>query len=87
MVTGYGGEDVLQLSEIKMPTPRDSQLLVKVHATSVNPIDTWVRRGYGRELFETYRKPPFVLGRDFAGEVVDVGNNVWNYKVASKYCS
>jgi len=54
---------------------------VKVKSTSLNPVDSWIRRGYGKDLFETQRKLPIIPGRDFSGSVVGVGSNVWNFKV------
>ena len=77
--TKYGSPDVLQLKEVENPVPNDNQLLVKVHASSVNALD-WhflggkpflVRLQYG------FLKPKNrVLGYDIAGRVVAVGKAV-----------
>jgi hypothetical protein len=71
----------LRVNNITVPEPKDNQVLIKVEAVSVNPLDIWMRNGYGRSLFETQRKLPFVPGRDCSGVIVDIGPSVWNYKV------
>ncbi len=43
--TKYGPPDVLQLEEVEKPTPNDNQVLVRVHAASLNPAEWRVRRG------------------------------------------
>jgi NADPH:quinone reductase-like Zn-dependent oxidoreductase len=74
----------LKLAEIEKPTPTDDQILIKVHAVSVNPYDwhfvegtPYVMRGMGVGL----RKPKDIrLGVDFAGTVEAVGKNVTQFK-------
>ena len=67
VIREHGGPDVLQLEEIPTPELRDTDVLVEVHATSVNPVDTKVRqRSGGREL-------PLTLGYDVSGVVVRCG--------------
>src|SRR5437667_7349854 len=74
----------LKLEEIEKPVPADDQIMVKVHAVSVNPYDwhfvegtPYVMRGIGVGL----RKPKEIrLGVDFAGTVEAVGKNVSQYK-------
>ena len=58
-----GGPDVLQLEEVPRPEPADGEVLIRVHAASVNPID-WKRRRGERTL-----EVPAVLGRDVSGTV------------------
>jgi NADPH:quinone reductase-like Zn-dependent oxidoreductase len=62
----YGGEEVLELAEVEQPTPGDNELLVKVQAAAVNPVDWKIRDGLG-ELFGL--KPPLILGCEIAGTV------------------
>jgi NADPH2:quinone reductase len=71
----HGGPEVLRLDELPMPTPGTHQLLVEVHATSVNPVDAKVRRGGGAP-----RAFPLVLGFDASGVVRSCGPQVegWN---------
>lgn len=62
----------------------EGDVLVQVAASSVNPIDSMLRRGYGRALLEATAQGrsrlPFIPGFDVAGTVVDVGTGVWNWK-------
>jgi NADPH:quinone reductase len=60
----HGGPEVLRLDELPAPNPGKHQLLVEVHATSVNPVDAKVRRGGG-----VARAFPLVLGFDASGVV------------------
>ena len=66
-IHGYGGPEVMRLDEVPTPRPADGQVLVKVHAASVNPIDWKMRRGLLKDIFPlTF---PRTLGRDCAGEL------------------
>lgn len=82
--TTYGPPEVLQLQEVERPIPNDDQLLVKVHAVSLNPADWHMRGGMllarligGRGLL---RPRPTIPGADFAGVVEAVGRNVTQFK-------
>ena len=63
VIHGTGGPEVLQLEEVPRPEPADGEVLIRVHAASVNPID-WKRRRGERTL-----EVPAVLGRDVSGTV------------------
>jgi NADPH:quinone reductase-like Zn-dependent oxidoreductase len=82
--TQYGPPDVLQLKEVEKPTPNDSQVLVKVHAASVNALD-WRRFTMPPILIRLMEggllkpKDP-KLGVDIAGTVEAVGSNVTEFK-------
>jgi len=82
--TDYGPPDVLQVREIKKPVPNDDQVLVKVHAASVNPYDWHFIRGTPylmRMMIGGLRKPKDPrIGADYAGEVEAVGKNVTQFK-------
>src|SRR4051812_6648973 len=66
-IHGYGGSEVMHLDEVPVPQPGAGQVLVKVRAASVNPIDWKMRRGLLKEIFPlTF---PRTLGRDCAGEL------------------
>ncbi|MDP3024862.1 MAG: NAD(P)-dependent alcohol dehydrogenase [candidate division Zixibacteria bacterium] len=82
--TKYGPPDVLQLKEIEKPTPQDNEVLVRVHAASVNPFDWHVLRGkpflvrlMGFGLLKPKNK---ILGADIAGRVEAVGRNVKQFQ-------
>jgi NADPH:quinone reductase-like Zn-dependent oxidoreductase len=78
----YGSPDVLKLEEIEKPSPGDDEVLIKVRAASVNPIDRLFRgRPYLLRLKLGLSKPKDSrLGRDVAGQVEAVGRNVTQFK-------
>ncbi len=74
VIDGYGGPDRFGIREVEKPSPGPGQLLVRVRATSVNPVDWKIRKGSLR-----YVKParfPLILGHDVAGEVEAIGAEV-----------
>jgi NADPH:quinone reductase-like Zn-dependent oxidoreductase len=81
--TEYGPPDVLQLKEVEKPTPKDNEVLVKIHAASVNYGDLPVLRGelLQRLMGGGLRKPrKKILGDDIAGRVEVVGRNVKQFQ-------
>ena len=75
--TKYGSPDVLQLTEVETPTPKDNEVLVKVHAASINAADVETLRGVFWVRIGGPLKPRYkILGSDIAGRVVAVGRNV-----------
>ena len=79
----YGSPDVLQLKEIPKPTPAEGEVLIRVHAASVNPYDWHFLRGTPSiiRLFIGMRRPKFPrLGADVAGVIEAVGAKVELYK-------
>ena len=79
----YGGPDVLELADIPTPVPALGELLVCVHAASVNPMDWHFLRGepYLVRLFTGLGRPSFPrLGADFAGVVEAVGLEVTGFR-------
>ncbi len=75
-VDRYGGEEVMELVEIERPKPASDQLLVKVKAAAVNPVDWKIRDGLG-ELFGL--KLPMILGCEVAGTVEAAGADVKDF--------
>src|SRR5947209_17562116 len=72
----YGSPDVLKLEDIEKPVPNDNQLLVKVRAASVNPLDLTIRGPWLIRPVLGLRKPKDIrLGVDYAGTVEAVGKN------------
>src|SRR6266699_1723308 len=82
--TNYGSPDVLEIRDIKKPVPNDDQVLIKVRAASLNPLDWHFMEGTPyimRALGAGLRKPKDPrLGVDLAGEVEAVGKNVTQFK-------
>ena len=76
------GKDGLRAGDVPEPELRDSDVLVRVRAASVNPLDSKIRDGEFR-LILPYR-PPFVLGHDVAGVVTRVGTEVQRFTVGDE---
>jgi NADPH:quinone reductase-like Zn-dependent oxidoreductase len=79
----YGPPEVLQLKEVEKPTPKDSEVLVKVYAASVNDWDWGLLRGtpFMNRLFFGLLKPKIkILGGDIAGRVEAVGRNIKQFQ-------
>jgi NADPH:quinone reductase-like Zn-dependent oxidoreductase len=78
--TQYGPPDVLQFKDVPKPAPADDEVLIKLCAASVNPLDFHHMRGHVR-LITGARKPKHtVLGCDIAGRVEEVGRNVKQFQ-------
>jgi NADPH:quinone reductase-like Zn-dependent oxidoreductase len=79
----YGTADVLRLQDVERPTPADDEVLVKVRAAAVNPLDWHYMRGtpYLMRIGSGLRKPKDIrMGVDYAGIVEAVGRNVTEFK-------
>ena len=74
----YGGPEVLELEEAPMPEPATDEVLVKVYATSVNPVDWKIREGMRKEKFPA--DLPLIPGWDVSGVIKKVGENVHQFK-------
>ena len=81
--TKYGSPDVLQLKEVEKPTPKDNEVLIRIHAASANAADWRLLRGdpFLLRLGYGLLKPNnTILGADIAGRVEAVGNNVTQFQ-------
>jgi NADPH:quinone reductase-like Zn-dependent oxidoreductase len=78
IVDGYRKTGALRLGEMPEPTLRDDDVLVEIHASGLNVLDSKIRDGEFK-LILPYR-PPFVLGHDVAGTVVRIGSKVRRFK-------
>jgi NADPH:quinone reductase-like Zn-dependent oxidoreductase len=73
----WGGLDVLQVEAVDIPAIGVDEVLIRVRAAGINPVDWKMREGNLREWFSL----PLILGKDVAGEVVDVGSRVQGIQV------
>lgn len=81
--TKYGPPDVLQIKEVPKPVPKDDEVLIKVHAASINDWDWGMLRGkpFVNRLFFGLLKPKCkILGSDIAGWVAAIGKNVTQFQ-------
>ncbi|RDD42315.1 Reticulon-4-interacting protein 1, mitochondrial [Trichoplax sp. H2] len=89
-ISSFGDNSVLQLNEnANVPSiSRPDQLIIKVRACSMNPVDILMRQGYANKLIHAnYGKQgiwPLTLGRDFSGEIVDIGRSVRRFKIGDQ---
>lgn len=73
----WGGPEVVQIEDIPIPEPNSDEILVRVRAAGVNPVDWKTREGYRKAALSL----PTTLGRDISGEVVAVGSGIQRFKV------
>jgi alcohol dehydrogenase len=79
MIIEKYGKNPLLLADIPTPSVGDYEVLAEIHAASINPIDFKVRDGKVRMLLKY--DMPLVLGNDFSGVVIQVGNKVTKFKI------
>jgi NADPH:quinone reductase-like Zn-dependent oxidoreductase len=75
----YGGRETLHYEDAPIPEPKAGELLVRVKAAAVNPVDVWVREGRLKELLG--HELPLVLGWDASGVIEAVGEGVSKFDV------
>jgi NADPH2:quinone reductase len=86
-INEFGGRDTLQLMDLPMPEIKPGEILVKVKAAGVNPVDWKIREGYIKDLFPY--EFPIILGWDAAGIVEQAGEEVTRFKEGDEifaYC-
>jgi NADPH:quinone reductase-like Zn-dependent oxidoreductase len=77
VIRAYGGPEVMKLENVARPEPADDEVLIRVVAASINPVDVAIRKGYLAKLVGNF---PLILGMDAVGIVEKVGNKVTKYK-------
>jgi NADPH:quinone reductase-like Zn-dependent oxidoreductase len=75
---GFGGPDVLRVEEVPRPEPLPTEVLVRVHAAGINPVDWKTRSGTG--MAQVLGDPPFIPGWDVSGVVEETGFGVTTLK-------
>ncbi len=78
VLMGHGGPEMLKYGEAPDPKAGPGEVVVDIHAASINGADPKVRRGSGRYKLTQF---PYILGRDFSGVVSEVGAGVTDLKV------
>src|SRR3954468_8703593 len=85
--TKYGLPGDLSIRELDIPVPKEDELLIRVHATTVNRSDCHVLSGkpFVMRLLTGLFKPGMsIIGTDFAGEIIKMGSEVNSFKIGSK---
>ncbi|MED4036463.1 NADP-dependent oxidoreductase (plasmid) [Niallia taxi] len=85
VINQYGGKEELVEQEVNKPNAQANQVVLKLEATSINPIDWKLREGYLKAIFDW--KFPIILGWDAAGVITDIGSNVTKWKVGDRVFS
>lgn len=76
----YGPPEVMQIEEVEVPSPAGTQVLVRVHAAGVNPVDTYLRTG----IHAHAPRLPYTPGKDAAGVVEEVGPDIAEFQVGDR---
>jgi NADPH2:quinone reductase len=82
-VSAFGGPEVLRIAERPDPVAGPGEVVVRIHAATINPTDLGTRAGQARRRLPDL-EPPFVLGWDLAGEVTAVGEGVSEYAAGDR---
>jgi len=85
--TKYGDPSVLSVMEVARPEPKPNEVLIKVHATTVNRTDIGVLTGkpFVFRFFTGLFRPRYsITGTDFAGQIIEVGSNFKDYSIGDK---
>ena len=86
-INEFGGRDKLQLMDLPLPEVKENEILIKIKAAGVNPVDWKIREGYIKDLFPY--DFPIILGWDAAGIVKQAGSKVTRFKEGDEifaYC-
>src|SRR6478752_10316144 len=84
-IHNYGGPEVLKYEDAPRPQPGEGEVLIRVHAATVNPIDRRVREGHMKEFWP--HKFPLILGWDLSGVVEELGKGVSRFKIGDEVYS
>jgi len=74
----FGGPEVLKCEEAPKPSPASDEVVIKVYASGVNPVDCKIRAGFAQKKFPVHF--PLIPGWDVSGEIEEVGSDILNFK-------
>ncbi len=80
LVREFGPPEVMKIEDVETPRPMDTQVLVRIHAIGVNPVETYIRSGN----YPSQPDLPYTPGKDAAGVVVAVGDSVSKFKIGDR---
>ncbi|KAJ7533966.1 hypothetical protein O6H91_13G073300 [Diphasiastrum complanatum] len=80
-----GGAEALEYAEVPIPTPKKGEILVKIEAVSVNPVDYKIQNGFMKPILPS--KFPYIPGTDISGEVLSIGSGVNGFQPGDKVVS
>lgn len=80
LVNEFGPPEVMNDADVPMPEPKSGEVLVKVEATGVNPVETYIRGGN----YPSLPTLPYTPGKDAAGVVAEIGENVTRWNVGDR---
>jgi NADPH:quinone reductase len=83
VVHEFGPPEVMVLKDVETPHPHDAEVLVRVHAIGINPVETYIRSG----VYASKPNLPYTPGKDAAGVVETVGDQVTRWKVGDRVYS
>lgn len=78
-VHSYGHSDLIRIEDAPTPRPQAGEVLVRIRAAGVNPVDWKTREGYLKDVAPSAF--PLILGQDFSGEIVELGSGVTDFNV------
>lgn len=83
IINAYGDNDVVQITDIDVPQPKAGEVLIKVHAAGVNPLDWKIRSGAGQRMGMIL---PIYLGSEISGTVEQIGPGVTEFSQGDAIC-
>src|SRR5665213_2500214 len=84
-IYSYGGPEVLKYEDAPRPHPDAGEVLIRVHAAAINPVDWKIREGHLKDMLKTTF--PLILGWDVSGVVETLGTGVTRLKVGDEVFS
>jgi len=90
--TKYGPPEVLQLKEVEKPVPKDDEVLIRVHSTTVTSGDVWIRSStyspwfwlFGRIMYGITKPRKKIPGNELSGEIEAIGKDITQFQVGDK---